>query len=206
MLIEGIGEIREGIGLPLLRVGLNFEEDDAAESGREMWNQMLVIYNSLVEDVIKATYVFNSIARWGVPPDVQSYNIIINGLCKNKLVERFYDVCDLWMRCTIEINQMTLSLTVLLLDALCKSDHVDKGGCIIEKDQRLENSARHEKKLRAAAKTGKKRDGDVKQMQAVVCRLEDIKISECVLSMEDNHTVEGNLYILFWSLMRILKS
>jgi len=41
----------------------------------------VVTYNSLmdgyflVKDVNKATYVFNTIARRGVTPDVQSYNV-----------------------------------------------------------------------------------------------------------------------------------
>jgi len=41
----------------------------------------------LVKEVHKAKHVFNTIARRGVALDVHSYNIMINGLCKNKMVD-----------------------------------------------------------------------------------------------------------------------
>ena len=53
----------------------------------------VVTYNSLIDgyflvnEVKHAKYVFHSMAQRGVTPDVQCYTIMIDGLCKKKMVD-----------------------------------------------------------------------------------------------------------------------
>ncbi|MED6213314.1 hypothetical protein PIB30_091934, partial [Stylosanthes scabra] len=85
----------------------------------------VVTYTSLmdgVNQVDKATCTFNKMAQRGVAPNVQSYNIMVNGLCKIIMVDQALNLLE-------EMHHKNL----MACDGLCKSRRISCALELLEK-------------------------------------------------------------------------